>query len=284
MTAIVPGLRWAKGHGTENDFVLVPDPDGRLHLDAETVRALCDRRAGIGGDGILRVVRENGIWFMDYRNADGSVAEMCGNGIRVYVAYLLHAGLEQLADGETIAIGTRAGTKHVRRVGHLFAADLGSWRIDGGEAAVSAGADHTVHLPGEGVALPGLAVDVGNPHVVVALANLAHLREADLSRAPVLDPEPAAGANVELIVPGPGHLTMRVHERGVGETRSCGTGAVAAVLAARVWGGPGAPDVWAVDVPGGRLQVSVPAGARLSGTSVELVGPATIVAEGRLTG
>ncbi len=282
MTSIPAGLTWAKGHGTQNDFVLLADPEGRLDLDAETVRFLCDRRAGIGADGVLRVVRHDGHWFMDYRNADGSIAEMCGNGLRVYVAYLLHAGLERLDDGASIMIGTRAGLKSVRRVGDCFAADLGPWRIEGGRRAALAGADRTVHLHGGGVALPGLAVDVGNPHVVVAVADLATLHAADLGRAPVLDPDPPHGANVELIVPGPGHLSMRVYERGVGETRSCGTGAVAAALAARAWGGPGAPDVWVVDVPGGRLQVTVPAGQEWSGENVELLGPATIVAQGTL--
>ena len=90
-----------KGHGTENDFVLLPDLDGTVHGDlsaqqmAQRVRALCDRRAGIGGDGVLRVVRSSMPeveWFMDYRNADGSVSEMCGNGIRLFVRYLRHRG------------------------------------------------------------------------------------------------------------------------------------------------------------------------------------------------
>ncbi|MBL8930215.1 MAG: diaminopimelate epimerase [Kineosporiaceae bacterium] len=295
------GVRWAKGHGTENDFVILPDPDDRLELDEHDVRAVCDRRAGIGADGILRVVRlpagEAGgaPWFMDYRNADGSLAEMCGNGIRVFVAYLMHAGLLRLADGESVAIDTRAGVRVVRREGEQFAVDLGPWRIDAGPAAAESGSDRTVHLPGSPVAHAGLSVNVGNPHVVVAVPDLDTLHALDLSQAPVLDPTAPDGANVEVVLPGHGvgrdgddrplgHLAMRVHERGSGETRSCGTGAVASVLAARFWGGAAAPDEWTVDVPGGRLRVRVPAGSAWTGESAELLGPARIVAEGTLTG
>src|ERR1700752_4095937 len=114
-----------KGHGTENDFVVLPDHDGSIHgdLDAARVRALCDRRAGIGGDGVLRVIRtssydagagrtppESGAeWFMDYRNADGSVSEMCGNGIRVFARHLVEEGLAD--PNAPIPIGTRDGVK-----------------------------------------------------------------------------------------------------------------------------------------------------------------------------
>jgi diaminopimelate epimerase len=286
-------LRVTKGHGTENDFLLLPDPDGTHPLTPELVVALCDRRAGLGADGVIRVVRTAALvaagelapsdgpavaeWFMDYRNADGSVAEMCGNGVRVFVAYLLREGLVSLADGEDVAVGTRAGVKRVRRDGDLLAADLGPWFVTGDEVRVA--------VPGEPAGLPGLGVDVGNPHVVVALPDADALAAADLSQAPLLDPVPPAGANVELIVPlatpddEVGHLLMRVHERGSGETRSCGTGAVAAVLAARVWGGELAPDEWLVDVPGGRLRVRVEAAAVRSGAHVELAGPAVLVAD-----
>jgi diaminopimelate epimerase len=307
--------RFAKGHGTENDFVLLADDDGELDLPAERVAALCDRRAGIGGDGLIRAVRTTALpgraglpgpaapagaaepgggrgraveWFMDYRNADGSLAEMCGNGLRVFVAYLEHLGRVRLADGDEIAVGTRAGVKRVRRDGGLLAADLGPWRVVGGAAAAERGHDAAVTVAGEPPQLPGLSIDVGNPHVVIALPDTARLAAADLTRAPIVEPLPEQGTNVELIVPlhtrgeDVGHLAMRVHERGVGETRSCGTGAVAAVLAARAWAGEGAPDVWLVDVPGGRLRVTVPAGQVLAGDAVELAGPAVIVAEGRL--
>ena len=102
-------MRFVKGHGTENDFVLLPDlPEPAL--TPQLVRRLCDRRAGIGADGVLRVGRDGAGWFMDYRNADGSVAEMCGNGIRVFVRYLLDEGL---TGDKPLRVGTRAGVKEV---------------------------------------------------------------------------------------------------------------------------------------------------------------------------
>lgn len=294
-------IRFAKGHGTENDFVLVLDPDGDLDLDPATVARLCDRRAGLGGDGLIRVVRSDALadgaahsgeatWFMDYSNSDGSPAEMCGNGIRVFVHYLVHEHLVDLADGESLRVGTRAGVKTVRRDGDGYAADLGAWRVVGGADAAAAGSDArvTFRAGDRALALPGLGIDVGNPHVVVALPGADLLAAADLTTGPTVDPVPVNGINVELVVPrhdrvaGAGHLTMRVHERGSGETRSCGTGAAAAALAARVWGGPQAPDVWTVDVPGGRLRVSAPEGTSLDGPAVELAGPAVLVAHGVL--
>lgn len=299
------GLRAAKGHGTQNDFVLFCDPDGRTDFSASSAAALCDRRAGIGGDGAIRAVLTSALaaagdpaaqqqtgealWFMDYRNSDGSLSQMCGNGLRVFVRYLERHGLIELGDGQSVAIGTRAGVKHVRREGDLLAADLGPWFLPGGAEAVAAGHDLKVTVGGEPVTLPGLSVDVGNPHVVVALPDLDLLRSADLSRTPQVEPEPPEGINVELVVPlsqlgegahaGDGHLAMRVHERGSGETRSCGTGAVASALAARAWAGERAPDTWWVDVPGGRLRVRTPAGPGTAGSGVELAGPAVIVAD-----
>ena len=296
------GIRFVKGHGTENDFVLLHDPDGRLELPPSTVAALCDRRSGIGGDGLIRVVRARALedgagqdveWFMDYRNADGSPAQMCGNGTRVFAAYLAAAGLVDLPDGGEVRIGTRAGTKTVRREHGGFVTDLGPWFVPGGAGAAGRGADSEVSLTGApreapGAALPALSVDIGNPHTVVALPDAGELAAADLRTAPAVVPLPPQGTNVELVVPlhdandRVGHLAMRVHERGVGETRSCGTGVVAAAVAARIWGGANAPDIWTVDVPGGRLRVVLPAGDPLAGTSAELAGPAVLGAAGLL--
>jgi diaminopimelate epimerase len=304
-------VRFSKGHGTENDFVLVADPDGTLDLDPATVARICDRRAGVGADGLIRVVRSAALpdgaaalaedpaaeWFMDYRNADGSVAEMCGNGVRVFAAYLLREHLvdaRALADGVTV--GTRDGVKRVRAVPreravppgeHWLAVDMGRWRLADEQRADADGYDALVEVRGlDGVARPALSLDLGNPHTVVALAGQDELLTADLTRAPGVDPLPPHGTNVELVVPldaedspdGPvGRLRMRVHERGVGETRSCGTGACAAALAARVWAGDGAPSRWLVDVPGGTVGVRL-----LDGGRVELAGPAVIVADGEL--
>ena len=295
-------LRFTKGHGTENDFVLVADPDGVLDLDPWLVAALCDRRAGIGADGLIRVVRSEACddgrqvfeddgdarWFMDYRNADGSVAEMCGNGVRVFVAYLLREGLVDAGDltaDRPLAVGSRGGVKRVyRRPDDSLAVDMGRWRLPGGEQAARDGHDARVHVAGLDVARPGLSLDLGNPHTVVVLADERELEAADLHRAPVVEPVPDHGTNVELVVVGDtgdgpddgiGRLRMRVHERGVGETRSCGTGACAAALAARTWGGASSPRTWQVDVPGGQVEVRV-----LTGDRVELAGPAVLVADG----
>ncbi|CAL4859345.1 diaminopimelate epimerase [Microbacterium sp. MM2322] len=282
-------IAFTKGHGTGNDFVVVADPDGSLHLTGEQIAAVTDRRFGIGADGLLRVVRSSAIdagaatpdaeWFMDYRNADGSIAEMCGNGVRVFVKYLLSAGYATLDVGETLRIGTRAGTKTVTLSDNGFEVDLGVWRPTVDEVLVRA--------HGLKVARPGLGIDVGNPHVVVALSSEAELESLDLTLQPILDPHLAAGANVEFVVPadplitdGVGAIRMRVFERGVGETLSCGTGVAASALAVRHWAGAGAPDRWTVDVPGGRLGVRV---VRTdAGERVLLSGPASLVFSGEI--
>ena len=261
-----------KGHGTENDFVLLPDHDGSVHgdLSAARVRALCDRRSGIGADGVLRVIRSgshpsvepvettDAEWFMDYRNADGSIAEMCGNGIRVFARYLYDEGL--VPADEPVQIATRAGVKTVTRDGDRFSADVGTASMLG-ETKISVG-DRS---------WPATHVVVGNPHAVVFVDDLAEA-------GPLLE-EPAYdeslypdGVNVEFVVRrGPDHVAMRVHERGSGETRSCGTGACAAALAAA----PDGPGRWQVDVPGGRLEV-----ARDHAGHIHLTGPALLVARG----
>jgi len=286
-------IHFTKGQGTGNDFVLFADPDGEVELTAAQVAAICDRHFGVGADGLLRAVRSRSIpegaaalaedadaeWFMDYRNADGSIAEMCGNGIRVFARYLTENGLAELEPGGTLPIGTRNGVRDVQRNATGFQADLGRWALDGGEPLVRAR-----ELP---VSRPGLGISVGNPHVVVALASDEELDGADLAYIPILDPVPADGANVEFVVAadplvkdGVGHIRMRVHERGSGETLSCGTGAVAAALATRHWAGAGAPHQWRVDVPGGTV------GVRMfpteDGEHVSLSGPAELVYTGTL--
>ena len=286
-------LRFTKGHGTGNDFVLYSDLAGDRPLTAAERAALADRHRGVGGDGVIRAVRSANLpegaaalaedpdaeWFMDYTNADGSPSEMCGNGIRVFVRYLLENGLATLDEGQSLPIGTRSGVRDVHRLADGFAADLGRWSLHGGEPTVTARA-----LP---VPRPGLGISVGNPHVVVALASEAELESVDLSEAPVLDPAPEAGANVEFVVPadplvvdGVGRIRMRVHERGSGETLSCGTGAVAAALAVRHWAGPSAPTEWRVEVPGGVLGVRVFAAE--DGEHAALSGPAELVFDGTL--
>lgn len=291
------GAHLVKGHGTENDFLLFDDGDARVDLTVAQVAALADRHGGVGADGVIRAVPTAAVeegeavlaadpratWFMDYRNADGSVAEMCGNGLRVFVAFLAHRGLVDLPDGADVVVGTRAGALTVRRAGDVLAADLGEWQLPGGDRSLSAGYDVSVAVAGLPDVRPGLRLSLPNPHTVVALGGPDELAAADLTRAPRVEPAPAQGTNVELVVPlgervvageRVGALRMRVHERGVGETRSCGTGACAAALAVRTWAGPGAPDHWRVLVPGGELGVRA-----LPGQRVELSGPARLVGE-----
>jgi diaminopimelate epimerase len=298
-------MRFVKGHGTGNDFVVIPDADGDLDLSPAAVRAICDRRRGIGADGILRVVLVAALdpavraglpglpglpglagspdlsdlsataagageprWFMDYRNADGSFAEMCGNGARVFGRYLVDAGY---AGAGRIAIATRAG---VRIVDVPPAGDV---TVGMGPPALGA-----TGVPVEvgGLTLRAHAVSMGNPHAVCFVDSLDAdgLAALELGAPPTV---PAAafpdGVNVEVVVPGPDGLTTRVHERGVGETASCGTGACAVAVAWAARAGLGPPTSAAVDLPGGRLRVRWE-----SPDSVLLSGPAELVADGVL--
>lgn len=268
-------MRFVKGHGTENDFLILPDLDGAFDLTPAMVRALCDRRAGLGADGILRIVASendpdatemaaDAPFFMDYRNADGSIAEMCGNGIRVILRYLQRVNLV----GENAAVATRGG---IRRV----------WARGDGDVTVMMGsprllADRPIATAAPLPPTAGIALEIPNPHVVVPVPTSAVLESLDLTRPPLVEPARPTGQNVEFVViRGDRWLQMRVHERGVGETRSCGTGicaaAVAAATAAQI-GPDGAP--WRVDVPGGTCEVVWRADGE-----VELTGPAVLVAE-----
>ncbi|AXI81596.1 diaminopimelate epimerase [Peterkaempfera bronchialis] len=287
MAGSVHGLPFLKGHGTENDFVIVPDPDGLLDIGPGAVARLCDRRAGIGGDGLLHVVRSaahpesaalagEAEWFMDYRNADGSIAEMCGNGVRVFARYLVHAGYAEPGD---LPVATRAGVRRVHIAKDGPDGRPGGITVDMGRAV----------LPGpDGIEVavgprrwPARNVNMGNPHAVAFVADLDHA--GDLLSAPSVAPAGVYpdGVNVEFVVDrGPAHVAMRVHERGSGETRSCGTGACAvAVAAARRDGADpavtGRPAEYTVDLPGGRLLITEHPDGR-----VEMTGPAVIVAEG----
>ncbi|MBA0051953.1 diaminopimelate epimerase [Streptomyces sp. AJS327] len=273
-----------KGHGTENDFVIIPDPQGAIDLSPAAVARLCDRRAGLGGDGLLRVVRsaahpearamaDEAEWFMDYRNADGSVAEMCGNGVRVFARYLERAGLAEPGD---LAVATRAGVRrvHLDKEGGGVTVEMGRAELpEPGEVRVrAAGGDW-----------PARRVGMGNPHAVAFVDDLA--QAGPLLDAPAVEPASAYpdGVNVEFVVRrGPGHVALRVHERGSGETRSCGTGACAVMVAAARRDGldPAVlrrPVTYTVDVPGGRLVIT----EGVDG-AVEMTGPAVIVAEGTL--
>jgi diaminopimelate epimerase len=263
------GLSVIKGHGTENDFLVIPDLEGELSLSAELVRALCDRHAGIGADGVLRILRtklasepevrsqaDEAEFFMDYRNADGSIVEMCGNGVRVVGRYLRQAGLA----GDQVKLATRGGVKGIS--------------YDGSNVTVAMGmATVRPETPTVDGLHQAIALDLPNPHVVVELAGEQELADLDLTVPPSVEPPLPEGQNVEFFVRrGPNHVVMRVHERGVGETRSCGTGICAVAVAAA--GGHAGGEPWLVDVAGGRCTVGWAADG-----SVTLSGPAVLVGE-----
>lgn len=286
-------ISFTKGHGTGNDFVLVFDPNNELVIDEKQVASICDRHFGIGADGLIRIVPSKDVpegeailaeepgayWFMDYRNADGSIAEMCGNGVRVFAKYLTDRVGVILNDGQTLHVGTRAGVKDIQRNKAGFVVDMGRWRPET--------EDVLVKTAGMDVARPGQGINVGNPHVVVALASEDELRDLDLNHLPKLSPVPENGANVEFVVPfepmvsnGVGRIRMRVYERGVGETLSCGTGIVAAALATRLWAGSEAPNHWIVEVPGGSCGVRM--FATEEGEHIGLSGPAELTFDGEV--
>jgi len=258
------GRPFLKGHGTGNDFILLPDLDGTLRLTAEAVRRLCDRRTGLGADGVLRIVpsalepdaadvADVAPWFMDYRNADGSVAQMCGNGVRVYARYLVRAGLA--APGE-LRLATRGGVRPVE-----ISAGNGPVVVDMGPAEIG----EPLLIDGE----KATAVSMGNPHAVLLVDSVDALGALGPDRTDL---------NVEYVEDlSPTAIALRVHERGVGETRSCGTGACAAVVATSLRTGAARGTPFDVTVPGGRLVVTW----RTDG-HVLLSGLAVLVAAGRL--
>ncbi|MGF0309857.1 diaminopimelate epimerase [Rhodococcus sp. IEGM1428] len=275
-------MEFAKGHGTQNDFVVLPDPSAELELTRSAVAVLCDRRQGIGADGILRVaragvLRDAGVldrlpsgvepddWFMDYRNGDGTIAEMCGNGVRVFAHYLRVHDLEHR---DQFVVGSRAGARAVTV--HSF---------DDTDADVTVAMGDVTLMGSSSVAIAGgsyegVGIDVGNPHLACVDGTLtrAALGALDLSAPPTLDPEFfPRGANVELLTRlDDGGVEMRVFERGVGETRSCGTGTVAAAAAALSYEGLETGEV-SVGVLGGRVSVHIDhVGATLRGPSVLL--------------
>lgn len=279
------GLEFTKGHGTGNDFVVVFDPDGSLDLSAERVSLLCDRHFGIGGDGILRVVPSSKIdfdaerikrpsdpslWFMDYRNADGSVAQMCGNGARVFAKYLVDH--ELVSDEEPFSIMTRGGVREVRLVDGEFEVNMGQLVVG------PSGKDPVVRVGDQ--SWTGTAWWIPNPHVVVFVDDLDEAGKLEI--APIVDAPGRfdEGQNVEFAVDtsketNSPSMSIRIHERGVGETQSCGTGACAAAIALRERHGITGPGHVDVTVPGGVLRVRID-----DEGSAWLFGPARIVASG----
>ncbi|KQY39514.1 MULTISPECIES: diaminopimelate epimerase [Nocardia] len=286
-------MEFSKGHGTQNDFVVLPDLEVRLDLTADRVAALCDRQRGLGADGVLRVAEAGALlaagvlealpegvgaddWFMDYRNGDGSIAEMCGNGVRVFAHYLNATGLEQRTE---YVVGSRAGARPV--VVHEAGPTDGEVTVDMGVVRELGPSTATL----AGWALAGIGIDVGNPHLACVDDSMTvdALAKLDLSVSPGFDPDLFPhGVNVEILtaLDADNAVDMRVYERGVGETRSCGTGTVAAAAAALTAAGVSigteSGEV-TVRVPGGQVRVGI-AEAR-----AWLRGPSVLLASGTLS-
>jgi diaminopimelate epimerase len=271
----VTEYHYVKGHGTENDFVLVPDANGRHELSAEDVARLCDRRAGIGGDGVIRVVRTDAtedpaavaargeaMWFMDYRNSDGSSSEMCGNGIRVLGHFLAtHADVDPR---NPLPIATRAGVKTLTFDEASITVDMGKPE-DLGRTTVTVG-DRSFEAR---------HISMGNPHAVVFVDDLDEA--GPLLEAPGHDARTYPnGVNVEFVARrGDHHVAMRVHERGSGETRSCGTGACAVMVAVALADEAERGTTYTIDLPGGTLKI-----AWTQDDRILMTGPAVLTAEG----
>lgn len=249
------------GHGTHNDFLLLFDPDDELALTAHQIAAMCNRENGIGADGVIRIIKPEGTWFMDYRNSDGSIAEMCGNGIRVMARYLVKKGHQK--EG-IFAIDTRAGIKHLRvPLDDDISVNMGKVYDESEEVTASA----------NGNTYSGFNINVGNPHAVVFTENLENL--GSLEVAPEVSPSGSypEGVNVEFVEILPNHeAKMRVHERGSGETQSCGTGTCAVALAATMKSGESLPSRWVIFPPGGRLVVDID-----GHSNATLTGPAVLL-------
>ncbi|MBI3428699.1 MAG: diaminopimelate epimerase [Actinobacteria bacterium] len=255
------------GHGTENDFVIIFDPEETTAISPEVTAALCNRAMGIGADGLIRITRPKDKWFMDYRNADGSIAEMCGNGIRVMARYLVANDYQK--EG-IFPIDTRDGLKHLRVPSN------GNITVNMGELTHE---NEEITVTVNGMTREGYNISIGNPHAVVfveSLDDLGNLRMAPEVLPPDAYPE---GVNVEFVEFSEGHeLKMRVFERGVGETKSCGTGTCAVALAATLKRGERLPAKWVIYPPGGRLEVEID-----SHSNATLTGPAVLISEHDIT-
>lgn len=249
------------GHGTENDFVIIFDPQESLDLNPAVVATICNRTTGVGADGVIRISQHGKYWFMDYRNSDGSIAEMCGNGIRVMARYLVERGHQP--EG-IFAIDTRDGLKHLR-VPLTDDISVNMGKIYDENEAITASVN--------GATFSGFNINVGNPHAVVFVDDLSTLGSLEI--APEVLPEDSYpdGVNVEFVEILPNHeAKMRVHERGSGETRSCGTGTCAVALAASLQLREPLPARWVIYPPGGRLVVDIDAHSNAT-----LIGPALLI-------
>ncbi|WEV58599.1 diaminopimelate epimerase [Bifidobacterium sp. ESL0728] len=287
-----------KGHGTGNDFVIYIDREGKYEPTADEVRHICDRHFGIGADGLIRLTRPEYVsdlsdeqisqcrdggaqWFMDYRNADGTLAEMCGNGTRVTTLLAQRAGIAERPGGAPFSLGTRAGVKRLRSLGALEPYGQDVFQVSLGPGKIGDLDTYKVTIPGTPGDAAGTFVDMGNPHVVSVLedgkATLPAVEKLSLIVKPAVSPAIETDQNAEFVridvcdkAAGTGRATMRVNERGCGETLSCGTGLGATAVTLRAKTGI---SHWDISVRGGLLRVDV------SDDDVRLTGAAVIVAK-----
>lgn len=256
------------GHGTENDFVLIFDPNDEHSITTAQTAAICNRQTGVGADGLIRIIKRDGKWFMDYRNADGSLAEMCGNGIRVMARYLVEKGHQP--EG-IFAINTRDGVKHLR-VPLTGDISVNMGQVSDESEAITAGVNGRIWN--------GYNISTGNPHAVVFVDEISDV--GPLNEPPVVRPRDSypEGVNVEFVkITGENTIDMRVFERGSGETRSCGTGTCAVALAATLHTKKGLPATWIINPPGGRLEVSID-----GHSNATLTGPAVLIKDVDISG
>lgn len=256
------------GHGTENDFLILFDPQAEQEISPSDIAKMCNRSTGIGADGFIRIIKKSEKWFMDYSNSDGSIAEMCGNGIRVMARFLVERGYQP--EG-IFAIDTRAGIKHLR------VPQEGDISVNMGQVVDEMEEIEVTH---NGRSWSGFNISVGNPHAVVFVDSLDEI--GSLAQAPTVNPSSSypEGVNVEFVeLTGTNEAKMRVHERGVGETRSCGTGTCAVALAASLHNKQKLPAIWTIYPPGGRLIVD------LDGHfNATLIGPAILIKDYDISG
>lgn len=257
-------VEYYKGHGTKNDFVIIEDLEDELEITANQVKEMCDRKTGIGADGILRVVRTNGQYFMDYRNADGSIAEMCGNGARVFGLYLKE---RNLVFDQNFTISTRAGEVKI------FISNPNEISVTMNGVKIRS---NSVEISNNSKTYPATGVDAPNPHAVVFVEDLSEIGALDIAPTSIPSEEFKEGVNVEFVKKlSDTHVQMRVFERGSGETLSCGTGAcaVAAVLRELV---KHQKNQFQIDVRGGTLYIN------FIDDKIVMTGPAVLESSGIL--
>lgn len=284
-------MQFVKAHGAGNDFVLLPDLEGLTELQPGFVRALCARHHGLGADGVIRLaparVGVDADVFMDYVNADGSVAEMCGNGVRCVAKYLCDRGL---VERSTVRVDTRSGVRAVEIVDRYDDGRVAQVRVDMGAPAPTGTVEVDVSPTRVASLRPDLVggvvtaeqrvvelttVSMGNPHAVVVVDDVEKAPVA--TWGPVIEHDEAfpEGTNVEFVAPsGRDRLEGRIWERGVGETMASGTGSAAMAVAARLGGL--VEQVVTVALPGGELIVE------WRDDTLYLTGPAVEVASGDL--